>query len=77
MYSEKDTYKEELMTKVEEHGKRDHHVTNIDPETRQKVESAIHKQAAQGLFPMKYGNDLQQLQHSPDWAETEIDVLCG
>jgi predicted small metal-binding protein len=38
--------KEELMAKVEEHGKRDHHVTNIDPETRQKVEGAIHKQAA-------------------------------
>jgi len=38
--------KEELMAKVEEHGKRDHHITNIDPETRHKVEGAIHKQAA-------------------------------
>ena len=38
--------KEELMAKVEEHGKRDHHITNIDPETQRKVEGAIHKQAA-------------------------------
>jgi len=38
--------KEELVAKVEEHGKKDHHITNIDPETRHKVESAIHKQAA-------------------------------
>ena len=38
--------KEELMQKVEQHGKRDHHITNIDPETQQKVEGAIHKQAA-------------------------------
>ncbi|HSS95833.1 MAG TPA: DUF1059 domain-containing protein [Terriglobales bacterium] len=38
--------KEELMAKVEEHGKRDHHITNIDPETQQKVEGAIHRQAA-------------------------------
>ena len=38
--------KEELMEKVEEHGMRDHHITNLDPPTRQRVESAIHKQAA-------------------------------
>jgi predicted small metal-binding protein len=38
--------KEELMAKVEEHGKRDHNITKIDPETRQMVEGAIHKQAA-------------------------------
>jgi predicted small metal-binding protein len=38
--------KEELMAEVEEHGKRDHHITNIDPETREMVEGAIHKQAA-------------------------------
>jgi predicted small metal-binding protein len=38
--------KQELVEKVEEHGKRDHHITNIDPETRDRVEGAIHKQAA-------------------------------
>jgi predicted small metal-binding protein len=38
--------KEELMEKVEEHGRRDHHITNIDPQTQQKVEGAIHRQAA-------------------------------
>ena len=35
--------KEELVAKVEEHGKREHHVTNIDPETRQRVKGAIHQ----------------------------------
>jgi predicted small metal-binding protein len=38
--------KEELMAKVEKHEKRDHQITNIDPETREMVEGAIHKQAA-------------------------------
>jgi len=38
--------KEELIAKVEEHGRRDHHITNIDPQTQQKVEGAIHRRAA-------------------------------
>jgi predicted small metal-binding protein len=38
--------KDELLSKIEEHGRKDHHVTNMNPETKQKVEGAIHQQAA-------------------------------
>ncbi len=38
--------KEELLSKIEQHGKQEHHITNIDPETKRRVEGAISRQAA-------------------------------
>ncbi|HEY1263954.1 MAG TPA: DUF1059 domain-containing protein [Terriglobales bacterium] len=38
--------KEELLKKIEQHGKERHDMPGIDPGTRQQVENVITKQAA-------------------------------
>jgi predicted small metal-binding protein len=38
--------KDELLSKVVQHGKEQHHITSIDPETMKKVEGVIERQAA-------------------------------
>ena len=38
--------KEELLAKVEQHGKEQHHMAGIDPAMKKRVEGAITQQAA-------------------------------